>query len=374
LSFARCKSCCMPNTRPHTAFIDGECSACVTHKNQPNIDWKQREDELVRILESAPKNSSGFDVIVPSSAGKDSSYQVLRLIELGARPLVVTASTCHLTPIGRKNIDNLARFAETVEFTPNKTVRAKLNVLGTELTGDPSLPEHMAIFSVPFRAAVQFGIPTIFFGENPNAAYGGPIGSDEAKTMTARWTMEHGGFLNMRPSDFIGVDGITEQDMEYYRLPPPSEMAKISAYWLGMFEKWDSRRNAHVAVRNGFTAKLPTYANYWPAENLDNSQTGTHDFFCYIKYGYGRLCAQVSVDVRNGLISRYDAMNLVRERDGIYPHEYAGVTLVDMLANIGKTPEWFESQVEKYINWGIFSHRFGGRPILKEFDTVEAAE
>jgi hypothetical protein len=41
---------------------------------------------------------------------------VLTLIELmGAKPLVVTAVTCHLTPIGRANIDNLARYATTIE-------------------------------------------------------------------------------------------------------------------------------------------------------------------------------------------------------------------------------------------------------------------
>ncbi|KKN16257.1 hypothetical protein LCGC14_0977660, partial [marine sediment metagenome] len=66
-----------------------------------------REDEFLQILKSG-KNDSGYDCIVPSSGGKDSHWQVLKLIELGVRPLVVTASTCHLTEIGRKNIDNLA--------------------------------------------------------------------------------------------------------------------------------------------------------------------------------------------------------------------------------------------------------------------------
>ena len=74
---------------------------------------------------------------------------------LGAEVTVVTARTCHLTEIGRQNIDNLARYARTIEVTPNMTVRAKLNRLGLELVGDISWPEHAAIFSTPFSVAAS---------------------------------------------------------------------------------------------------------------------------------------------------------------------------------------------------------------------------
>src|SRR5688572_11598404 len=129
MTLVRCRTCLMPTTRPDTAFIDGECSACVNYKNRPNIDWNAREGELVRILE-ASKSGTGYHCVVPSSGGKDSFYQTLKVIELGFRPLVVTASTCMLTEVGRKNIDTLARYATTIEVTPNRAVRKKLNRIG----------------------------------------------------------------------------------------------------------------------------------------------------------------------------------------------------------------------------------------------------
>jgi hypothetical protein len=143
-------------------------------------------------------------VLVPSSGGKDSTYQVLTLLELGADVTVVTARTCHLTAIGRANIDNLARYARTIEVVPNMTVRAKLNRLGLELVGDISWPEHAAIFSTPFRVAVETGHTLLMYGENPQDQYGGPLGTEEARTMTRRWVTEFGGFLGLRPSDFVG--------------------------------------------------------------------------------------------------------------------------------------------------------------------------
>jgi tRNA(Ile)-lysidine synthase TilS/MesJ len=125
----RCKRCLYPDTKPDLHFENGICSACRAFDKRKETDWKVREGELLKILETNPKNGSGYDCIVPSSGGKDSTWQVLKLSRLGVKPLVVTATTCHLTPVGRKNIDNLSRYATTIEVTPNRTQRAKLPYL-----------------------------------------------------------------------------------------------------------------------------------------------------------------------------------------------------------------------------------------------------
>lgn len=373
MSITRCKSCLIPTTRPDTAFVDGECTACVNFRNRPAIDWEQRERELVRILETAPKNDSGYDCIVPSSGGKDSTAQVIDLLTLGARPLVVTATTCYLTPIGRRNIDNLARFATTVEITPNREVRKRLNRLGLELVGDISHPEHMAIFSTPFRAARDFGIPLIFYGENPQREYGSPLGAEEARTMTRRWVAEFGGFLGLRPVDFVGMDGLTAIDMADYMLPHDDDMAKIDSYFLGQFIPWDSHANARAAVAMGMDSGLPSDANAWPAENLDNAMTGIHDHAMYRKYGYGRMCAQLSVDIRRGRITRSEAMKRVAQFDGAFPYTYAGVSVDDVLDWLERDRAWLIDCLDSHTSWDLFSHVEGNRPILKEF-AAEAAE
>lgn len=364
----------MPTTRPDTAFVNGECSACVNYRNRANIDWDQRKSELIRILETAPKNGSGYDCICASSGGKDSHYIALELIKLGARPLVVTATTCMLTEIGRKNIDNLSRYATTVEITPNRTVRAKLNKLGLQMVGDISWPEHVSIFSIPFRAARDFGIPTIFYGESPQDAYGGPIGSEQARTMTRRWISEFGGHLGLRPGDMVGLEGITERDMADYQLPTNSELVSISAYFLGQFLPWDSHRNAKIATEAGMVCQLPCEASWWEAENQDNAQTGLHDFFGWLKYGYSRLCAQISVDIRYGLISREEAYKIVRDLDGLFPSVYMGISAGRILDHIGMTLDEFRHTVDKFTNAELFAGPRGSfRLTLKEFADCRSA-
>lgn len=347
----RCLKCVMPNTRPDTPFVDGVCQACRNFARRPEIDWTARRQALADLLERG-RNTSGFDCLVPSSGGKDSTYQVLKLIEMGAKPLVVTATTCHLTKIGRLNIDNLARYATTIEVTPDRTVRAKLNKLGMELVGDISWPEHTAIFTIPFRMAAALGIPLIFYGENPQDQYGGPQGSEEATQMTRRWRSEFGGFLGLRPTDLSDVGDLTD-----YQMPAEKDLEQvgIEAHFLGQYLPWDSHENARAAKDAGMVQVLPSDANWWASENLDNAQTGIHDHQMFRKYGYGRACAQVSVDVRAGRLTRAEAIDVVHLRDiGRLPEVYMGVSVTEVLDRLKMDRKDFTNLLNRFTNFAIF--------------------
>jgi hypothetical protein len=358
MSLLRCSRCVMPNTRPDTPFIDGVCAACLSYARRPQIDWDERKAQLLQLLDRHDGR-----VLVPSSGGKDSTYQVMTLLELGADVTVVTARTCHLTAIGRANIDNLARYARTIEVVPNMTVRAQLNRLGLELVGDISWPEHAAIFSTPFRVAVETGHTLLMYGENPQDQYGGPLGTEEARTMTRRWVTEFGGFLGLRPSDFIGMEGITQDEMADYEPMPDWMLApttSIEAHFLGQYIPWDSRRNAQVAEAAGMSLwqdSPPAPANWWKWENLDNAQTGLHDHFMFLKYGFGRGCQQISVDVRAGNVKREHALAWLDEFEGAFPSIYAGVFLEELLDRIGVDARRLQQLMDQFTNREIH-----GRP------------
>lgn len=354
----RCTECVIPDTRPDTAFVDGVCAACIAYKRRPQIDWLERyrllEQLAERARDSVRNTGNPFHCIVPSSGGKDSTYQVLTLIELGLRPLAVTASTCQLTPIGRRNIENLKRHCTTIEVSPPTRVRATLNRIGLTHVGDISWPEHVSIFTAPFKIALALGIPYLFYGENPQNQYGGPLEEQEAQMMTARWVSEFGGFLGLRPRDLVGVEDLTAADMAEYQPPQWDENNGIEAHFLGQYVPWDSHRNALKARQAGMEHKIPCEANLWSHENLDNAQTGIHDHFMYRKYGYGRGAAQASVDVRAGLMDRAEALAWVEKNDGRFPDVYAGVHYVEVLEHIGMTERAFWDTARSYTNWALF--------------------
>src|SRR5580765_8589711 len=139
-----CARCVMPETKPDL-FIDdvGVCSACRAFERRIEVDWKARRDELLVVLERfRSKDGSNYDCIVPVSGGKDSHAQAIRLLELGMNPLCVTATTDHLSAIGRRNIENLKKQGvDYIEVTTNPVVRRKINRLALTQVGDISWPE-----------------------------------------------------------------------------------------------------------------------------------------------------------------------------------------------------------------------------------------
>lgn len=108
------------------------------------------------------------------SGGKDCTYQVVRMLQLRLNPLCVTSTTCDFSPLGRKNIENLKHLGiDYVEISPNPLILAKLNSIGLKQVGDISWPEHVGIFTIPVRVALQFNVPLLVWGENPQNEYGG---------------------------------------------------------------------------------------------------------------------------------------------------------------------------------------------------------
>src|SRR6185295_19852845 len=106
-----CTRCLYPETKPDLFFNEkGVCSACQSFEGRKEVDWNARRTEFDRITDRfRNREGTNYDCIVPVSGGKDSTYQVLRLLELGANPLCVTATTDSLSDIGRRNIENLKK-------------------------------------------------------------------------------------------------------------------------------------------------------------------------------------------------------------------------------------------------------------------------
>jgi hypothetical protein len=228
----------------------------------------------------------------------------------------------------------------TVEIVPNQTVRKKLNRISLETCGDISWPEHASIFRMPFQAALDMGKKLIVYGENPLNQYGSPPGLEEGKEMSVQWASEFGGFLGLRPDDFIGMEGITKRDMADYQAPDVASIksAGVAAVFLGQYIPWDSHRNAEVARVHGMSVpgEPPAKANWWVEENLDNYQTGLHDYGLYLKYGYTRGTAQASVDMRSGRITREQGLQIAERCEAnATPYKYLDLLADEILEPIG---------------------------------------
>ena len=120
-----CKKCNMSNQQPmssneyeHSSTSskttmqfdeNGVCHACNFNelKWEQEIDWDEREKELIELCDQYRTRDGSYDCIVGGSGGKDSAMQShLLKYKYGMNPLTVTWSPHLYTDIGWKNFQN----------------------------------------------------------------------------------------------------------------------------------------------------------------------------------------------------------------------------------------------------------------------------
>ena len=171
-----CKRCVISNQRPRVNFDkDGICSACnnMFYKNQ--IKWEERDKELHNLLDEHRSKDGSWDVVVPSSGGKDSGFVAHKLkYEYGMNPLLVTWSPLQYTDIGIQNFRNLCEAGfVNIKCTPNGKIHRKLARLSFEEFGDAFHVFVMGQIYFPIHMALKFGIKLILYGENGEVEYAG---------------------------------------------------------------------------------------------------------------------------------------------------------------------------------------------------------
>lgn len=355
-----CKRCLLPSTKPGLEFdSEGICGACRNYENRKEVDYATRMEELKKIL-SKYKRDDYYDCIVPCSGGKDSTFQTLKMLELGMHPLCVTATTDKLSDIGRANIENLKSLGvDYIEVTANPKVRRKINKIALGHVGDISWPEHVTIFTIPVRIAVAMKIPLIIWGENSQNEYGGPAGSEQSPTLDRAWLEKFGGMCGLETKDLP----FSKKDLIPYTYPSDEELKEVgvTGLFLGHYVPWDGPNNAFIAQAHGLTTYSKnvegSVVNY---ENLDNLQMRIHDYFKFLKFGYDRCTDWASIYIRRGRITREEGRQMVLENEGKFPWEYLGCRLEEVLKDIEMSLVDFKLTCDSYTTRALFKTDLNG--------------
>tara|TARA_S200000501_G_C20793456_1_gene730627 strand:- start:173 stop:1306 length:1134 start_codon:yes stop_codon:yes gene_type:complete len=372
-----CASCFYPNSKPDLEFNEnGICSACISFENRKKTNWELRKKEFIKIVKNLKKKKTGdYDCIIPVSGGKDSTWQVIMALEYGLKPLCVNSRTCDLSPLGRKNLDNIRTIgADLIEVAPNSYVRKQLNKIGLLEVGDISWPEHVAMFTIPFNIAVKFKINIILWGENSQNEYGGPISAINKINLDRSWLEEFGGLLGLRVKDIFSHYDIRKQDLSPYLYPTTSEIKNLNlkSMFLGYFFPWDGYQNAKIAKKNGFLFnKKKVEGTSVSYENLDNYQTGIHDYFKFLKYGFGRTTDIMNNLIRRKSISKKEAKKNIIKYDGNFPYTYLGKNIKDILSEINVSMDDFEKCCDQFTNKKLFKCDNRGNLIKKNLEVIK---
>ncbi len=302
----------------------GICNACNSSEDKMHIDWQVREVELRRILAEASEKAKiedNYDCILPISGGKDSFFQAHVLKKIyGMNPLAVTFSHNWYSETGFYNLQLcLDTFdLDHLQFTPSRNTVGRLAKKSLGLIGDSCWHCHAGVGAFPLQVAVMYKIPLLIWGESVNESdgrsrYGCPalkFDRDYFTKVSAKFTAEE-----------VADNEIPLNTLSGFRLPSYEKISE-SGVWglhLGDYIFWDDERQTEFIVNEyGWkqTEMEGTYKRYKSAECI---MSGVHDFTCYLKRGFGRATWQASMDVRNGLLTREEAMDLISKYDSLEP-------------------------------------------------------
>ena len=374
-----CSNCVYPETKPDLTFDqDGVCDACRFENVKDATDWDSRRKELVEIFNKFKnKDGSNYDCIIPVSGGKDSHFQTYMVKEeFGLNPLCVSYHLPEFTDLGRKNIENLKNLGvDCLEFTPNPEICRKMQKIGLIEFGDAQWPEHFGIFTVPVQVAVRYNIPLIVWGENSQAEYGGPLKDSTNRYLDSKWCKEYGTRVGGQSNSYFGPEvmlqhGIDRKFLNPYIYPSDDEIKRVgvTGIFLGSFLKWNIKNQLEKVRELGFTLhdgpSEGTFTNY---ENLDNKIQGIHDYFKWLKFGYGRTTDNASVQIRLNWLNREEAMKLVREYEGKLPERY----LNEFLDQWDMSRDEFFKIADKFTNKELFKKNGNGNLLRNEFGNLE---
>ena len=363
-----CSRCIIPDTRPNIQLdASGVCNACRTYESKPVIDWETRRKSFVAVVENAKSRSKGYDCLIPVSGGKDSTWQVMKCLEYGLKPLAVTWKTPGRTQIGQHNLDCLVKLGvDHIDYQISPSVERRFVYRAFKKFGSTAIPMHMALFNIPLTLAVRFDIPLIVWGENSAFEYGGEADEQTGFQLDDRWLRRYGVTHGTTAKDWVS-DDLTSQDLTAYFGPGEAELkAKgVLAIFLGYYFSWDPEISLNAARLSGFQSRVEgPKTGYYDYADIDDDFISIHHWLKWYKFGFTRLFDNLSIEIRNGRISRDDAIRCVEDYGAQTPH----ADIEKLCEFLQISGERFYTISETFRNRSIWSKK-KGKWVIEPFIT-----
>ena len=167
----RCKRCLMDETAEGIKFTEDGCNYCEEFLRILNNPPKRVNLNLEELVQHIKEDGKGkpYDCVVGISGGVDSSYTLVKVRELGLRPLAVHMDNGWDSELAANNIKNLVEnlgvdlYTHVIDWQEYKALMEaffEADVIDIELLYDN------AMLSVDYRLTNKYGLKYLIAGTN----------------------------------------------------------------------------------------------------------------------------------------------------------------------------------------------------------------
>lgn len=362
-----CKKCVMLDTRPGIKFNEeGICSACQNYEHRKDINWNERYSEFEKLCDKyRGMNGSSYDCAIAVSGGKDSYCQVYLMKEvMKMNPILFSVEdNFQMTEAGKHNIKNISEEfgCNIISLKPDIQAQKKLMRYTFENYGKPTWFIDRLIYTFPMNMALKFNTPLLVYGENVSYEYGG---HDSVDTYSARNQLNNGVASDIPIGELLQIDGITEEVLVMTEAPSLEELNKLDPMYVSYFIPWNSVSNYLLAKRKGFKDLTHEWDRTHHIENFDQIDSPAylvHSWLKYPKFGHASATDYASKYVRYGLLSRKEAINLVRKHD----YNLDPRSVEEFTEFLGYSQSEFWNIIDGFYNQELFEKKSFGQWVLK---------
>tara|TARA_B100000029_G_scaffold515739_2_gene624305 strand:- start:453 stop:1595 length:1143 start_codon:yes stop_codon:yes gene_type:complete len=342
--------------KARTLNIDssGICDACRYSEIKEQIDWSEREQALLTLLDKHRRTDGYYDCIVPGSGGKDSGFAAHILKDkYDMHPLTVTWPPSIYTDYGYENFKSWLDVGgfDNITVRPNGSVNKLLTKLSIENLFHPFHCFTLGQKNLAPKVAMKYKVPLIFYGES-EAEYGNPIAENSSSLRDASYYTTQN--LNGMYLSGVSLPELQEKynlslnDINIYLPAQSNELdnTDIEVHYLGYYLKWTPQEAYYYAVENtGFQSRpFRTEGTYNKYNSIDDKLDDLHFYTTYIKFGLGRATYDASQEIRNNHLTRDEGVTLVHKFDGEFPTTYFN----EVMDYMGMNPEYFLELCDKF--------------------------
>jgi len=255
-------------------------------------------------------------------------------------------------------VDNLSNLIEhgfdCISISPGPETWRLLMHKGFVRHSNWARSTELALFSSVPRLAIAYQIPLVWWGENSALQLGelSVMGAGGADGNNLRnMNTLGGGDVSWLLDASVGQSQILQ-----YMYPSVSEMqkAKIRICFLGYFWRdWSSVDNANFSALRGLEIRRqPPWeiGDLYGVSSLDEDWVSLNQMIKYLKFGFGRVTDFVNEEIRNGRLSREDAIRLAQLYDGKCSED-----CIESFSNyIGISVRDFWERVDAAVNVELF--------------------